>query len=195
MLVAALFVMPDSVYKTMPGVDCWDEERDARNWPGGCTVVAHPPCRTWGVLKAFATAAPPHEHAMGIWAINQVRRWGGVLEHPLGSTLFRETGCGKPWGLPDEHGGQLIQVDQFHWGHRARKRTLLYIVGAQSLPPIPFRQGEPEAVLDRPGSARKKDRPNTAGRKPWVTHRERSATPPALAEWLVSLARSCKVTP
>lgn len=49
--VAALFVRADSVYKTMPGVDAWDEARDARGWPGGCAVVAHPPCRLWGKLR------------------------------------------------------------------------------------------------------------------------------------------------
>jgi hypothetical protein len=38
--IAALFVCADSIYRTLPGVDCWDIERDARNWPGGCPVVA-----------------------------------------------------------------------------------------------------------------------------------------------------------
>lgn len=42
--VAALFVRADGNYKAMPGVDAWDMERDARLWPGGCPVVAHPPC-------------------------------------------------------------------------------------------------------------------------------------------------------
>ena len=49
--VAAMFVRADSVYKTIPGVDCWDIDRDARLWPGGCPVVAHPPCRAWGRLR------------------------------------------------------------------------------------------------------------------------------------------------
>ena len=48
--VAALFVRADSIYKLMPGVDAWDIERDARAWPGGSPVVAHPPCRAWGAL-------------------------------------------------------------------------------------------------------------------------------------------------
>jgi hypothetical protein len=33
--VAALFVRADSIYKTLPGVDAWDEARDARQWPAG----------------------------------------------------------------------------------------------------------------------------------------------------------------
>ena len=32
--VAVLFARADSVYKTLPGVDVWDEARDARQWPG-----------------------------------------------------------------------------------------------------------------------------------------------------------------
>jgi len=189
--VAVLFAREDSIYKTLSGTDVYDEPRDARTFTGGCPIVAHPPCRTWGCLKAFATAAPAHEHALGPWAIDQVRRNGGVLEHPRGSTLFRECGI-VPGGLPDEWGGITIEVDQFHWGHKARKRTLLYIVGTRNLPPIPHRPGKPTHVIDRPGRARKAERPNSAGLLPWVSHREREATPPAFAEWLVEVARRCK---
>ena len=191
MTVAVLFAREDSIYKTLPGCDVYDQQRDARTFVGGMPVVAHPPCRTWGCLKAFATAAPAHEHALGPWAVDQVRRHGGVLEHPRGSTLFRECGI-VPGGLPDEWGGIMIEVDQFHWGHKARKRTLLYIVGTRNLPPIPHRQGKPTHVVDRPGRTRKAERPNSAGLLPWVSHKEREATPPAFAEWLVEVARRCK---
>ena len=43
--VAVLFARADSIYKTLPGCDVYDIKRDARTWPGGCPVVAHPPCR------------------------------------------------------------------------------------------------------------------------------------------------------
>ena len=188
--MAALFVRPDSIYKTFPGVDCYDIERDARTWPGGSPVIVHPPCRTWGCLKAFATAAPAHEHTLALWAINQVRRWGGVLEHPKGSTLFRECGC-VIGGLPDKWGGWILEVDQFRWGHKARKRTLLYIVGTRDLPPVPCRDGEPTHVIDRPGRTRKTERPNSAEKKPACSHKDREATPLDFAKWLVELARRC----
>jgi hypothetical protein len=190
--VAALFVRADSIYKTLPGVDCYDEQRDARSWPGGCPIVAHPPCRTWGCLKAFATAAPPHEHALGPWTVEQVRRWGGVIEHPKGSTLFWECGCLRPNKGPDQWDGITIEVEQFHWGHKARKRTLLYIVGTKNIPDRPQREGTPTHVIDRPGAARKLERPSSAGKLPWVSHKEREATPPDFARWLVELARKCR---
>lgn len=187
--VAALFVRSDSIYKTIPGVDCYDVERGARTWPGGVPAVCHPPCRTWGHLKHFATAARPGEHELGIWAVEQVRKFGGVVEHPSGSNLFRECGCGLPEGLPDQYGGRVIRVDQFHWGHKARKRTLLYIVGADELPLQPLREGHPTHVIDRPGKTRKKERPGSAGRLLWCTKAEREATPPDFALWLVEIAR------
>jgi len=183
MKVAALFVMKDSIYKTLPEVDCYDADRNALTFDGGCPVVAHPPCRSWGSLKAFATAAPPGEHEMAIWAVEQVRRCGGVLEHPKGSGLWKATGLPEPGMFPDEYGGYTIQVDQFHWGHKARKRTWLYIVGCpySQLPARPKRAGKPAHCI---GTSRQ------VGRLlKYVTKKERSATPIEFAKWLVAVAR------
>lgn len=41
-MVAVLFARADSVYKTLPGCDVWDEARDARRWTGGVPLVAQP---------------------------------------------------------------------------------------------------------------------------------------------------------
>jgi len=82
--------------------------------------------------------------------------------------------------------GYTIEVDQFHWGHRAVKRTWLYIVGCQpdDLPPMPKREGSPTHCV----------RPTKAyPRLPSITKPEREHTPPAFAEWLVELARKCHV--
>jgi hypothetical protein len=186
--VAILFARRDSIYKNLPDCDVYDIDRDALTFEGKMPVIAHPPCRTWGHLKAFSNA-PESEHKFAIWAIEQVRKWGGVLEHPKGSTLFRECKCGLPGGLPDEYGGILIQVDQFHWDHKARKRTLLYIVGTYDLPPFPRRKGKPTHVIDRPGKNRKKTRPN-CGKLPWCNKKEREATPLKFAKWLIEIAQN-----
>ena len=178
--VAALFVLPDSVYKSLPGVECFDAQRDAQTFAGGCPVVAHPPCRTWGRLRPFAKA-PPEEHDYAPWAVTMVRQHGGVLEHPSSSTLWGACTLPLPGEPPDLFGGRTIEVDQFHFGHRARKRTWLYVVGFRRLPPLPHRAGKPTRVI----STRKKIA------LPEVTKREREATPVAFAKWLVRLARAC----
>ena len=187
--VACLCVLPDSHYRDIPGCDCYDEARDARTWPGGCPVVAHPPCRTWGKLRRFATRAPAHEHGLALWAVDQVRTWGGVLEHPDTSRIWRRLPVVD--GLPDAWGGHTIEVDQYHWGHRARKRTRLYIVGTRLLPPMPHRNGEPTHVVSSGYGVRSTPGHSHRSAKPEITKRERLETPPAFAAWLVEVARRC----
>lgn len=187
--IAALFVRSDSIYKTLPGVDCYDAERNALTWPGGCPGIFHPPCRTWGVLKHFAKLAPHEEHALGFWAVARCRMFGGVVEHPQGSTLFRECGCNPFGGLPDEWGGQLYQVDQWLWGHKAQKRSLLYVVVCRDIPSIPKRYGVPMYSVQ--GGV--KGAAKGSGRK-GISHKEREETPPDFALWLVELARRCGET-
>lgn len=193
--VAVLFARTDSIYKTMPGCDVWDIERDARKWPGGAPVLAHPPCRAWGRLRGFAKPRAG-EKELALWAVEQVRRHGGVLEHPEGSTLWAEAELPGP-GCTDEFGGFTFPVAQSWFGHRAEKMTLLYIVGCrpQELPSLPTRLGESTHVIAqhrtlKDGSRLRKGMP---GWRPEVTKAEREHTPPQLAEWLVEVARRSSV--
>ena len=181
--VAALFVRADSIYKALPEVDAWDAQRDARLFAGPSPVVAHPPCRAWGRLSQFAK--PRHdEAALGPWAVEQVRRFGGVLEHPRASKLWAHCGLPRPGQGVDAWGGYTIEVNQFDFGHKAEKRTWLYIVGVAP-------SGLPE-VLPRPGEPTHAIRPNEAyPRKPSVTKAEREHTPHLLSLWLVEVARRC----
>jgi hypothetical protein len=186
MTVAALFVRGDSIYKTMPGVDAWDIERDARKWPGGAPVVAHPPCRAWGRLSYFAKPRPD-EKEIGIWAVRQVRTWGGVLEHPKDSKLWEAAGLPRP-GAIDAWGGWTLPVAQSWWGHKAEKMTWLYIVGCgpREVPPMPLRLGDATHVI---AQSRRKGMP---GWRPEVTKAERERTPPELAAWLVAVAEKAR---
>jgi hypothetical protein len=133
--VAALYIDPRGPYPALLGADaCWDEARDARLYEGPWPVVAHPPCRNWGSLRHLATA---DDSDCGPRAVEQVRRWGGVLEHPARSTLWAHCGLPKPGELPDAYEGRTIEVCQVDWGHVARKRTWLYLVGVESLGQLP----------------------------------------------------------
>ena len=188
--VAVLYARADSNYRALDGTDVWDAERDARRWPGGVPVVAHPPCRAWGNLRAFAKPRED-EKALALHAVECVRRWGGVLEHPAGSTLWAAAGLPKPGEGVDQWGGWTLAAPQLWWGHRAEKRTWFYVVGAdlRQLPQIPFSMALPTRyVVAKTG--RRKGMP---GWMPDMNTAEREATPPALAAWLVEAARVCRV--
>lgn len=176
-MIAVLFARRDSVYKTLPGVDVWDADRDARKWQGGHPVIAHPPCRSWGRLRTFAKPVEG-EREMCVWAAEQVRQWGGVLEHPAGSLLWDAAGL----PLPGESSfdGFTLCVSQWWWGHKADKKTWLYVsrVAMADLPEIPYRMGEPDFIC---GGSRRKDRPE-------ITKAEREHTPVDLARWLIKVA-------
>jgi len=182
--IAALFVRADSVYKTLPGVDAYDLARNALTYDGIGPVIAHPPCRAWGRLRGLATIIP-EEKALAVWAVNTVRRLGGVLEHPQWSTLWPACKL-PPVGEFDDFGGWTLPIHQFWFGHRAEKRTWLYIVGCApaQIPSIPLVLGEAPCTIS---TTNRKYRT-----KPETTKPEREHTPVALAQWLVDLAGRCK---
>lgn len=188
MTVAVLFARADSIYKTMPGLDVFDAARDARTWGGGVPVVAHPPCRAWGRLRWNAKPRPD-EKQLAVWAVDMVRAFGGVLEHPAGSTLW--AACNLPWPGQgaDKFGGWTLPIAQSWFGHRAEKRTFLYVVGCgpDAVPRMPMLLGQAERVIGCAHGRRAGD----PGWRPHVTKQEREATPEALARWLVELARGC----
>ncbi len=184
--VAALYVDPRGPYPGMEGVDCWDESRDAMLYGGPWPVVAHPPCGPWGSLKHLYTGA---EHDCGPRAVEQVRAFGGVLEHPKGSKLWDACALPKPGHGFDAAGGFSIAVNQVDWGHVCKKPTWLYLVG------IAYPAGRPEpreptrSVNGRRGAATQAKYPTWKEQLPRCSDAQRRRTPIAFAEWLVSLAR------
>jgi len=86
--VAVLFARSDSVYKSLPGCDVYDIDRDAMTFEGGMPVIAHPPCRSWGRLAHRANPRPG-ERKLALWAVDQVRQWGGYW------SILMDHGCGK----------------------------------------------------------------------------------------------------
>jgi hypothetical protein len=181
--VAVLFARSDSVYKTLPGCDVWDIERDARWWPGGGPVVAHPPCRAWGRLRQFAKPRDD-EKELAPWAVDRIRQFGGVLEHPAESSLWAHCSLPRPGRAPDDFGGWSLMVRQCDFGHKAEKLTWLYVVGVHpdDLPDMPARK-EPTHVI----------RGDADAVLPSVTKPEREHTPIEFARWLVEVARRTRV--
>lgn len=186
MTVSVLFARADSIYKTLPECDVFDAERDARTYAGTNPIVAHPPCRAWG---AFAMFAKPRddEKALAPWAIEQIRKNGGVLEHPNASKLWPELGLPEP-GTVDEFGGWTLPIHQHWFGHRAEKKTRLYIVGCKprDIPDMPMVLGQATHVIGDVGRA------SNGTKRPEVSKDEREHTPPQLARWLVDLAKLCR---
>lgn len=205
--VAALFVDPLGPYPSIPGVECWDEARDARRYSGPHPVVAHPPCATWSSLRHL-TLQGEESARSGLLAVDIVRKYGGVLEQPRSSKLWTTTKLPSPkWGLAsigDETGGFSIEVEQVAWGHVARKRTWLYLVGvSRDLVRETIRTGGTPthwASGGRSPSPRASGLPRYASDAvpPGIkvcSAEQRRRTPTAFAEWLVSLARSVERTP
>lgn len=209
--VAALYIDPRGPYPTMPGVDCWDEQRDARTYAGPHPVVAHPPCERWGRYWYGG----PMLHMRGerkklgddggcfAAAIAAVRRWGGVLEHPEASHAWKHHGLRHParsGGWTRTSDGWTCCVEQGHYGHRARKATWLFAVGVD---PPDLRWGPSPAGkrLDQGfHSAEERRRYQRLGqlsgrladRGARITDRERKLSPPAFAALLVELARATR---
>lgn len=140
--IAALYVETGGCYFGLPGVDPWDEPRDARRYAGPHPVVAHPPCQRWGRFWHGSTRKP-HQFQLGDdggcfeHALNAVRSFGGILEHPADSHAWEAFGLRKPkrgegWVEADLYGGRTCYVEQGHYGHISRKPTWLYAFATQT---------------------------------------------------------------
>jgi len=177
--IAVLFAEPNSIYKTLPGCDVYDKERDALSFKGFMSIVAHPPCRAWCRLRQFARPEEG-EKELALWAADMVRKWGGVLEHPAGSSLWAKARLPRAGKGDDEYGGFTLSVDQYWFGHKAQKRTLLYVCGVKrtDVPDICFKMGRPThgVCSSKTGLLE-------------LSKKARMVTPVLFAEWLCGLAR------
>lgn len=204
-MIAALFVEKNGVYYGLSDVDPWDVERDARAYAGPHPVVAHPPCERWG---RYARGGPnPLARRFKIGddggcfasAINAVRTFGGVLEHPEASHAWRAFDLNTPpksgaWVSADFFGGWTCSVEQGKFGHVARKATWLYASGVD-VPSLPWGKSEAVARLDEGFHSTKERRlARAAGVAPQKRLRraERVSTPLAFRDLLLSIARSVK---
>jgi hypothetical protein len=178
--VAALFVSGRSIYKHLPGVVAFDRHNDPRAKSlDSLPIVAHPPCRLWSrTLKhqaalSLTPAQREDERNLGRWAVEQVKKHGGVLEQPAHSALWAD--CGLP--LPNQPGEPLLYslyLEQSWFGHPCRKKTWILVsrVPRRSIPALPFSLVQPS--------------PDQFSR---LNVFQRSRTMTRLAEWLCQVAR------
>lgn len=158
-MIAALYVETNGCYYGLPGVDPWDEHRDARRYAGPHPIVAHPPCQRWGRFWHGSTRKP-HQYRLGYdhgcfaSALSSLSRAGGVIEHPADSHAWKYFKMTPPtrfagWCKTEAprrsvwddaaanvlHPGRLpgewwtCYVEQGHYGHMSRKPTWLLTQG------------------------------------------------------------------
>lgn len=198
-MIAALFVHKGGAYYGLPDVDPWDEERDARLYAGPWPVVAHPPCERWGRYAAAGGRTKGHDNGCFASALASVERWGGVLEHPEGSSAWPLHGLARP----PRGGGWIVSrfgwtccVEQRHYGHRARKATWLYAVGVAP-PALRWGKSIAEATPAKSLESAKARgvRPSRVGIIAVMSKTQRAATPSAFRDLLLDLARATERCP
>jgi hypothetical protein len=182
MKVAALCVARRSVYHQLADVECFDSARDVRSFEGGMPVVCHAPCGPWSAYCAHQSRASAELKELGPLCASWLAECGGVLEHPAHSRLFDFCYLPKPaGGLRIRRRGELwsIEVDQAWWGYNQTKTTWLCFSGVEPREiTLPLRLHEPK------GDRR---------RQQVMSHNQRAATSPALAQWLVDVARRTRI--
>lgn len=125
--IKVFFVANRSNYKKVPGFDCYDQKKNALLHPPTEASLYHPPCRLFSKLRYFSTA-PESEKYCALWSMYFVRVYGGIVEHPYDSLLWKMHNINQV-NVVDEFGGFWLVVDQHWFGFPTRKRTGLYIVG------------------------------------------------------------------
>jgi hypothetical protein len=195
--VAALYVDPNGAYANLPDVDVWDEARDARTYQGPHPVVAHPPCQRWcrfakGVEKQWGYRVGDDNGTFEC-ALNAVRRFGGVLEHPADSLAWDQFRLPKPrstggWTTSLLDDGASCYVEQGRYGLPMRKATWLYAYGVE-LPELRWgRRIDSEGGEFKWGSYLYKGAPNR--HRPRLPASILATTPPEFRDVLLAMART-----
>jgi hypothetical protein len=203
MTIAALFVETGGVYFGLEGVDPWDVHRDARKYAGPHPVVCHSPCQRWGRYWSGGPSAKVRrelgdDDGCFAAALNAVRTWGGVLEHPEAShaNAAREApavACQDPAAQLGRCDETERAPEQGHYGHPARKATWLYACGVE-LAHLQWGPSKGRRLDEGFHSRAERDAARAAGRKPVprLSTKENLATPIPFRDLLISIARSSR---
>ncbi len=200
-MIAALFVAGDGPYIGIPGIDPWTAERDARTYPGPHPVIAHPPCERWGRYWSGGPSARVRrklgdDNGCFLSALESVRRYGGVLEHPASSLAWAKFGLVKPLpqGWIGDGIGFVCQVEQGNYGHRARKATWLYAVSSE-IPSLIWNESTGVRMDEGFHSNEERARARAMGIKPLkrLSKRQRIHTPIEFRDLLIEIARGARL--
>lgn len=156
--IVVLCAQNNSIYKTLPGLEVYDKARDAYNYKGtNLPIIAHPPCAQWSRLKSFAKQ-DKLEKDLAWYCLDKIHEAGiGILEHPMGSSFWKEANITKG----------LYSIDQHWFGFPARKRTYLYFHGCKP-DTLPLKFDAIKTTVDK------------------LKYTTRSTTTKTLAEWLIN---------
>jgi hypothetical protein len=121
--VAALYIETGGCYYGLKDVDPWDQARDTRLYAGPWPVVAHPPCNRWSLMAQCRGLRDGQDDGCFEAALEAVRTFGGVLEHPAHSLAWERFGlplpCNGGWSLSLTDLGCTTEVDQSKRGPHA----------------------------------------------------------------------------
>lgn len=153
---------------------------------GGATLFWSPRCHgyTADLLRAgifpesHVLADPAYLHNRTQTLAVPLRE--AIKQHPAYSDAFHHFGLPIPEAGPWQRGlcgGWSCRVEQWHYGHRAKKATWLYSYGVENLPSLKWTR-----TPDTAATAYVMD----------MGSRERDATPPQFRDVLLSIARSAR---
>ena len=199
--IAVLYAMKTSGYYEVSNCDVWDEERDARKYNSTFPIIAHPPCQRWSVMWWGGPTAKKRyklgdDHGCFRSALAFVRKYGGVIEHPMYTRAYQYFNIAKPplhggWRNADEYGGVVCQVNQRFYGHIGNKPTWLYACHATLLP---FLQSQVRTDA-RYTVIKRKVKPGGRWRKETtMSQQQNEYTPAAFKQVLIDIASSVEVT-
>lgn len=178
-MVNILFASKDSFYFQIPGLNVFDEKRNAESVERKGVFICHPPCAQWSRLRYFSNFNSRLK-AYGPWSILLVRKFGGIIEHPASSLLFKKY-LPLPGQPPDKYGGFSLKITMHQFGASYHKPTWIYIVGInkKDLPAEPLNFSVISHSISNPGkrSALKE-----------ISKKERSLSPFPFIFWLVQVA-------
>jgi hypothetical protein len=182
--IAVLCAARNSVYNQIEDLDVYDEVRDARTFRGGIPAVGHPPCRCYSAFCRHQAKPKDREleMALGVWCVEQVRNWGGVIEQPAHSKLWELCDLPHPKYLHTSAWAWSMELPQFWFGDVREKNTWLFFsrILRADVPQLPFRL-----------------KPEGGDRRAWQlmsSKNQRERTPMQFAKWLVECARRCEST-